>query len=685
MKFNELFMSTLDVDVPKSTHALDELEALNPEISDERFRILGWGGRVATPLEQEAVIGRSNFLDDVYFDRGDRASQSVGRIVGPGGLSATGFMISPSLLITNHHVLPDEQQASECAIQFDYCYQLDGTEAQEVEFEFQPERFFQAMGQPLDFAVVAVSATDTSGHRKLSEFGYNRLIPVSGKVREAEFVTIVQHPDGRRRQVALRENRVIAAPSELPEIWYVADTAYGSSGAPVFNDSFQVAALHTSGRVKRDNGLYVLRNGERVDPSNAHGISEHDVVWENNRGTRISAICRHIKEYFQANNPLIKELWESIQSAENSTEVVTVSVDDAPQPFPPRSNTMKEQESILADEHQVHGSITIPLKLHISLTAGEIASTASKGEVTTDSFETETRRMRVPVIYDDLESRTGYDPSFLNLPDNEEVPLPEITSSGKRIASRLDDRTFELKYHKFSIVMHKRRRLALFTAANIDFRSERRRVNGRSPTRRQLTEIPDGYSEQWVTDERIPQSHQLPDLFFTEDRAAFHKGHLVRRDAICWGSSFEDIQKANGDTFHTTNCSPQVPDFNMSNLGRENWGDLESEIERHTRSEKAVVLSGPVLSDDDPEFQGLDHRRRRIRVKIPREYWKIIVCNGRRGLEIFGFVLKQDLRDVPMEMESRFPRRWSRHEESIDHIEELLNGWISLEWFRENA
>ena len=32
----------------------------------------------------------------------------------------------------------------------------------------------------------------------------------------------------------------------------------------------------------------------------------------------------------------------------------------------------------------------------------------------------------------------------------------------------------------------------------------------------------------------------------------------------------------NGDTYHTTNCSPQVAGFNRAANGEDNWGDLEN-------------------------------------------------------------------------------------------------------------
>lgn len=178
-------------------------------------------------------------------------------------------------------------------------------------------------------------------------------------------------------------------------------------------------------------------------------------------------------------------------------------------------------------------------------------------------------------------------------------------------------------------------------------------------------------AEEWVTDPRIPDGQQLPDRFYTQDGGAFDKGHLVRRDDVRWGNSFDDIQKANGDTFHTTNCSPQVGGFNRSTLGEDNWGDLEELVQKQTKAEKAIIFSGPVLADDDPAFKGKD-KHGPVSIQIPRKFWKIIITAGDEGPEAFGFVLEQDLIDVPLEF--AVLARWKRYLTSIEDIEELLNG-----------
>src|ERR671923_71987 len=191
-----------------------------------------------------ATISRSpaDFVGIRYLDAGVAAARAIGRVniqdaagrlLGYG----TGSLVSPALLLTNHHVLPDANSARSSVIEFNYQDGLDGRPLEPRLFPLDPDRFFLA-DEERDCALVAVRATPD----ELAPFGFNRLIEAEGKAIIGEFVTIVQHPRGEKKQIALRENKIVDIPSDF--LHYTADTEPGSSGSIVFNDEWETVALH---------------------------------------------------------------------------------------------------------------------------------------------------------------------------------------------------------------------------------------------------------------------------------------------------------------------------------------------------------------------------------------------------------------------------------------------------------
>src|SRR5439155_11511639 len=124
----------------------------------------------------ERIVGTTDFVDVRYLEGGAVAARAVGRVdirneagrlVGYG----TGSLVSPHLLLTNHHVLPDAATAATSGIEFRYEDGPGGQPLQPVLLPLDPATFFLA-DEGLDFALVAVAA----GERGLLEFGFNRLI-----------------------------------------------------------------------------------------------------------------------------------------------------------------------------------------------------------------------------------------------------------------------------------------------------------------------------------------------------------------------------------------------------------------------------------------------------------------------------------------------------------------------------
>jgi endonuclease G, mitochondrial len=189
----------------------------------------------------ERIINTPDFVDVRYLEAGTRSARAVGRVdvrdhAGRVLGFGTGSMVTARLVLTNHHVLPDSQTAANSEIEFNFEDGLDGQPLQPRRFALDPASFFLA-DQELDFALVAVAA----GPQELAPFGFNRTI-AEGKAIAGDFVTIVQHPGGQKKQVALRDNRIVDVFDQF--LHYAADTEPGSSGSPVFNDQWELVALH---------------------------------------------------------------------------------------------------------------------------------------------------------------------------------------------------------------------------------------------------------------------------------------------------------------------------------------------------------------------------------------------------------------------------------------------------------
>lgn len=215
--------------------------------------------------------------------------------------------------------------------------------------------------------------------------------------------------------------------------------------------------------------------------------------------------------------------------------------------------------------------------------------------------------------YKGYEGSIGYDPAFLD--NSYTVPLPKLRTDLEQDVALLKTGGTVLNYTHFSIVMSKSRRLAYYTAVNIygDQLVKVKRTN------------------KWYFDPRLEAEYQCgPELYRNSD---FTRGHLVRRLDPAWG---EAAKKANEDTFHFTNCSPQ-----HRNLNQKTWLELEDYILNNsaTFNLKVIVFTGPVFRSDDMLYRG---------VQIPAEFWKVVVmvkANGTLSATAYLQTQKNLIRD----------------------------------------
>jgi endonuclease G, mitochondrial len=216
-------------------------------------------------------------------------------------------------------------------------------------------------------------------------------------------------------------------------------------------------------------------------------------------------------------------------------------------------------------------------------------------------------------------TRHGYDSEFLGTSEHA-VPLPSLPDDlvGLTATNQLaeGEPKYLLPYHHFTVVMNKERRLAFFTAVNIDGKLRQK------PTRQQ---------DKWFFDPRLPEDEQTGKKVYENN--PLDLGHLVRRLDPAWGSTTKAAKLANDDTFHFTNCTPQHKDFNRN---KTRWAGLEDYILTNAANLhfKANVFTGPVLADDDDAYEG---------VQLPRQFWKVVtMVKQDRELSATAYLLSQE-------------------------------------------
>ncbi len=580
----------------------------------------------------EAIWGDTlDFVGVQFLERGWHAARSVARVALRNGRPlGSGFLVSDRLFLTNHHVISSAADAARLSIEFDYELDWLGNQRGATRYALDPASFYlHDDEQGLDYCLVAVGPR-LSGAKIVGDFGCCQLSDASDKHALGEVANIVQHPDGRYKEVVLRENRLVSR-LELV-LHYVADTEPGSSGSPVFNNEWEVIALHHWG------GPWRQKKDER-------GFT---VPREVNEGIRISAIVANLLSKAPSLNAAQKDLLGRALARQERTA---------------RSLGTEAGAQAPAARMEPDGSVrwTVPLEVSVRLPWAQAPPAAPAAVPAAVPAEPGSEKVEPDM---DFSGRGGYKPGFLS---GHTVPLPKLTAQQRAKAAvnrkaEAGDDEIELKYHHFSIVMNAERRLAYFTACNIDGASAKHVnrdtgvVEPLTPDNAGLREAMEAAeaTEKWYDDDRIGEDEyagleiydQQTVPGFPNRRGAgfrlrmFQKGHLVRRMDPAWGSKSMAL-RADADTFFYTNAAPQVGFFNQGRAsgmpGVSNghlWRSVENYVLRNAAAEKERVCSftGPVFRPNDRKFRG---------IKIPAEFWKVTVWSENGELRSLALLANQ--------------------------------------------
>ena len=412
-------------------------------------------------LGAERIQGKTrDFVGVAFLELARTAASAVCRVVTQDFQAiGTGFMISERLFLTNNHVIPDIDEAQRYLIEFNYEMGINKQPRPISRFVLRPEEFFVTNAEDdLDFTIVAVGEpTDDEG--RLSDFGYCPLIGSDDKHVLGEFVNIIQHPEGDYKQVVLRENQLVTRLDKV--LHYLADTNPGSSGSPVFNDQWEVIALHHWGGPTE----LVSPNGEPLSK---------DV----NEGVRISKILSDLKS---KSTNIMESQRILINAVLNPQSRQPRKVQNKAARGIPEQKTSSQDRSLdyISQETKADGTVAwkIPLEVSVRLVGlmppqqSQSSKHIEQVEASKKDSDTTIPTLEEAVHIDpNYSNRSGYDPKFLL---GHSIPLPKLNASQKKKAAKLlkvsgSKNPIELKYQHFSIVMNADRRIAFFTAANVD-------------------------------------------------------------------------------------------------------------------------------------------------------------------------------------------------------------------------
>ena len=198
-----------------------------------------WQGRETPTDVFEKIIGENTLRPIAFLAEGLKAARSVAYIgvrTSIESWSGTGFLIASDLLLTNNHVIPNADVLFNTLFRFNYEENFLGEAQPPKEYKAKLSGFFYT-NKELDYTVVQLES------KPGNEWG--RLPLASRNISRGNRVNIIQHPMGQPKQISFQNNFVEYVGNSV--VQYVTSTLPGSSGSPVFNDSWQLVALHHAG------------------------------------------------------------------------------------------------------------------------------------------------------------------------------------------------------------------------------------------------------------------------------------------------------------------------------------------------------------------------------------------------------------------------------------------------------
>ena len=252
------------IEAANAKHGLLELMKTVPDRVELNAKIKGLSAyqfSVPDEAKLERFVGSNNLLRIRWLEDALKASKAVCIIkyVDVDGFhkSGTGFLTKEGDVFTNNHVLRTQEVVQTASLEFNYEIGADGKIKPRTVYQLDASTHITSPHNELDFARVKVIDRPEA---PLSQWGFLEFetepIPQAG-----ESVTIIQHPKGEDKQIALNANEVIGQMNQ--HLFYETDTDEGSSGSPVFNKDWKVVAIHHAGKTDAEGGMVVNAKGDK--------------------------------------------------------------------------------------------------------------------------------------------------------------------------------------------------------------------------------------------------------------------------------------------------------------------------------------------------------------------------------------------------------------------------------------
>ncbi|WP_328785416.1 serine protease [Streptomyces canus] len=200
-----------------------------------------WADFTDPDAQERQILDAPSLLDISFLRRGVELAPTVARLLvrltDGRQYYGTAFRIGDDILLTNHHVLfyGSTAAAQVAAVEAWFGYETDfgGRYLAHRTIVCAPESI--AGNRSTDWAVIRTRSPMPSEAPRIE-------LPRHTSIATGDRVYIIQHPSGGPKKVGLHSNVVRHVDGRVVQYW--SHTEQGSSGAPVFDQQWNLVALH---------------------------------------------------------------------------------------------------------------------------------------------------------------------------------------------------------------------------------------------------------------------------------------------------------------------------------------------------------------------------------------------------------------------------------------------------------